>query len=507
MLTAVIVLALVAVALGAACVMLLWQRGKMMATESALRAELGAASAGREQADQALVRAGADLEGVRTALTRAEAQAAAMTRDAVNLRQERESDREKAEERLRDAVEATRRELRAQVGAFEAAKQDYEKERAVSQQTLREAFGSLAAAALKQSNDELLKAAKENWSAERTRLAGEHEKQKLEVQSIVAPISETLKQTDLKLGQMQQQWATDRGTISEQVRAVGEAGVTLRAETVKLVRALSRPEVRGAWGEWQLKRVAELAGMSAYCDFAEQVTAPRAAGGGGSGEEGAIRPDMVVRLPNDRVIIVDAKTNTMEYLEAARAETPSEAESHLENFARHVAEQVTALSRKRYWAGFEGAIDFTVMFVPGDQFLDAALARRPGLMEAAAAANVILVTPATLIGLLRAVAIGWREKHLAAEAEELLRLGQQLHDRARVAMEKVADLGGALETAVKRYNEFVGSYKSRLEPTLRRFADAGARGAKDLPEVPEIEVAPRLLAEGPAAAAQSLHHE
>lgn len=472
-----------------------------MAAEAALRAELTAAIAARAQAAESLERTGADLEGVRAALTRAEAQAAAMTRDAANLRQEREADRANAEQRLRDAVEATRRELRAQVEAFEAAKREYEKERAASQQSLRDTFGSLAAEALKQSSAELLKAAKENWNAERTRLAGEQEKQKLEVQSIVAPISETLKKTDEKLSQMQQQWATDRGTISEQVRAVGEAGMTLRAETGKLVRALSRPEVRGAWGEWQLKRVAELAGMTAYCDFAEQVTAPR------QGEEGAIRPDMVVRLPNDRVIIVDAKTNTLEYLEAARAETPAAAEEHLENFARHVAEQVAALSRKRYWAGFEGAIDFTVMFVPGDQFLDAALARRPGLMESAAASNVILVTPATLIGLLRAVAVGWREKHLAAEAAELLALGRTLHERARVAMEKAADLGGALEAAVKRYNEFVGSYKSRLEPTLRRFEDAGARSAKDLPEVTEIEVAPRLLSEARAEPSESLLHE
>lgn len=501
MLTAVIVLAAVALGLGGACVALLWQRGRALAAEAALRAELSAASAARAQAGEALARSGADLETVRAALSRAEALAAAMTRDAANLRQEREADRANADQRLRDAVEATRRELRMQVDAFETAKRDYEKERAANQQTLRDTFGSLAAEALKQSNAELLRAAKENWSAERTRLAGEQEKQRLEVQSIVAPISETLKKTDEKLSQMQQQWATDRGTISEQVRAVGEAGVTLRAETVKLVRALSRPEVRGAWGEWQLRRVAELAGMTAYCDFSEQVTAPR------QGDEGTIRPDMVVRLPNDRVIIVDAKTNTLEYLEAARAETPAEAEAHLENFARHVSEQVSALSRKRYWSGFEGAIDFTVMFVPGDQFLDAALARKPGLMEAAAAANVILVTPATLIGLLRAVAIGWREKHLAAEAEELLKLGQMLHDRARVAMEKAADLGGALETAVKRYNEFVGSYKSRLEPTLRRFEDAGARGAKDLPEVAEIEVAPRLLSEGPTASPASLLHE
>lgn len=501
MLTAVIVLAVLGTALGVGCAVLLLRRGKLLASEAALRAEGSALATARDQAVQALERAGADLNQVRAALAKAEAEAAEMRRDAANQRQEREGDRASAEQRLREAVEATRRELRAQIGAFEEAKQQYEKERAASQQSLRDTFGSLAAEALKQSSAELLKAAKENWGAERTRLAGEQEKQKLEVQSIVAPISETLKKTDEKLSQMQQQWAMDRGTISEQVRAVGEAGTTLRAETVKLVRALSRPEVRGAWGEWQLKRVAELAGMTAYCDFAEQVTAPR------PGDEGAIRPDMVVRLPNDRVIIVDAKTNTMEYLEAARAEEPSVAEAHLENFARHVAEQVTALSRKRYWSGFDGAIDFTVMFVPGDQFLDAALVRRPGLMEAAAAANVILVTPATLIGLLRAVALGWREKHLAAEAAELLELGRTLHERARVAMEKASDLGGALETAVRRYNEFVGSYKSRLEPTLRRFEDAGARGAKDLPEVAQVEVVPRLLGEGPTAPGQSLLHE
>jgi DNA recombination protein RmuC len=261
---------------------------------------------------------------------------------------------------------------------------------------------------------------------------------------------------------------------------------SLNDETSRLARALLRPEIRGGYGEIQLERIAELAGMRAYCDFAMQSSQRDAEGK-------LLRPDMIVRLPNERVIVVDAKTSLVSYLRALDAQNREEQRQHFDDFARDVADQVKDLSRKGYWAAYDGSPDFVVMFVPGDHFLDAALSRRPELIETAAAGNVIITSPATLIGLLRAVAVGWREHRLAQEARQLLALGAELHDRARVAFEHAAALGAAIGQAVDHYNDFVGSVDLRLMPTLRRFEGAGVKSAKDLPELPQVTAEPRRL--------------
>jgi DNA recombination protein RmuC len=235
--------------------------------------------------------------------------------------------------------------------------------------------------------------------------------------------------------------------------------------------------------------------MVSYCDFTEQASQR-------DGDGKLLRPDMVVRLPNDRMIAVDAKCNTMAYLEAVEAQTAEMREECLERFARHVAEQVTALAKKGYWADLEGSPDFVVMFVPGDQFLDAALSRRQDLLERASEQNVILASPSTLIGLLRAVAVGWREKQVTEAARELAELGRKVRDQAATAFEHAAGLGVSLTQAVNRFNKFVGSYEGRLEPALREFEKHGVQATKALPEVVpveavvrEIEVKPTLLLE------------
>ncbi|MCW5775703.1 MAG: DNA recombination protein RmuC, partial [Phycisphaeraceae bacterium] len=202
----------------------------------------------------------------------------------------------------------------------------------------------------------------------------------------------------------------------------------------------------------------------------------------------------VVNLPNERKIAVDAKTPTDAYMRAVEAATPEEAEAYLERFAGHVEEQVRALSGKRYWAQFDGSPEFVVMFVPGDQFVDAALARRPELLERAAQANVILASPSTLIGLLRAVAVGWREHRLAEEAQRLLELGRELHQRAATAFEHVEGLGAAIRRSAEKYNEFVGSVDRMLLPHLKKFEDAGVKGKKELPALPEVDVRLRGMA-------------
>ena len=270
---------------------------------------------------------------------------------------------------------------------------------------------------------------------------------------------------------------------------LGPLHAELRDETSRLTRALSRPEVRGQYGELRLRRIAELAGMASYCDFTEQESQ--------RDEEGnLLRPDMVVKLPNDRVIAVDAKANIYPYLEAVNARDDSEREQHLDQYARNIAEQAKRLADKRYWTLWRGSPDFVVMFLPGDQFMDAALQRRPDLIDVAAQQNVILVSPSSLIALLRAVHVGWREHRLAEEAQDLFALGKELHERAVTAFEHAGKLGDSIRQSLERYNKLVGSIDSRMMPTLKRFEDAGAKSAKELPELKPLDGAPRLLESG-----------
>ncbi len=321
---------------------------------------------------------------------------------------------------------------------------------------LREVFASLATDALKSNQSQFLALAEQKLEAKKS-----------SIDELVKPIAETLSRAGAKLAVIEQ------------------AGQELRAETGKLVRALREPHVRGRYGELQLRRVAELAGMSAYCDFAEQHTTRDADGV-------ALRPDMIVKLPSSRTVVVDAKTNIQAYLDAMSASSAEEAEQHLARFARHVAEQVSALARKKYWREYDGSPEFVVMFIPGDQFIDAALRQDADLLNRAAEQGVILAGPATLIGLLRAVAVGYREQQLAQAAEELRDLGKELHERFAVAMSHASRLGKSIASAVESYNDFVGSYEKRLQPVMKRFEESGVKSAKDLPEPPVVETKVRV---------------
>lgn len=360
---------------------------------------------------------------------------------------------------------------------------------------MREAFKALSAESLSRSSTEFLKLAEQKMTAQQQAGLKELEGKRAEVNQMLQPISETLRKTEEQLKNIGTQWQGDRSSLVEQIKGMAAQNEGLRNETLKLSRALSKPEVRGRYGEIQLRRVAELSGMAAYCDFAEQASQRDDAGR-------LLRPDMIVKLPNARVIAVDAKCNTYAYLQAAEADSDVGREECLERFARHIVDQVGALSKKGYWQQLEGSPEFVVMFVPGDQFLDAALARRGDLLEHAAECNVILASPSTLIGLLRAVAVGWKERRVEEQARELMELGRALHERAATAFEKVAGMGDALGKAVKKYNEFVGSYESRFEPTLRKFEDAGVKSGKELPVLAAVETLVRTVVpgEGPGLA-------
>ncbi len=332
---------------------------------------------------------------------------------------------------------------------------------------MREMFGSLAADALKSNATEFLKLATQTFNTEQEKAKGELELRKQAVEGLVKPMREQLDKTGETLERIEKKRIEDHGVLKQQTEEMAKTNSALRTETSKLVSALRKPQVRGRYGEIQLERVVELAGMRDYCDFTTQANIISS-----TGEH--LRPDLVVRLPNDRLIAIDAKTNIDAYLDAIEANTPDEAERHLERFAKHVLDQAKALAKKEYSQALEHSPEFVVMFIPGDQFIDAALQRQPNLLDFAADAGVILASPSTLIGLLRAVHVGWREKQLTDNAQELFKLGKELHERAVGALEHAAKVGEAIDTAKKRFNNFVGSVDSRLMPTLRKFEEHGA---------------------------------
>jgi len=317
---------------------------------------------------------------------------------------------------------------------------------------LEKTFGSLAGEALDKSNRKFLELAQERFK----------------------PMGETLERAKEQLAQVTKHLDVSRQTTEG-----------LREETERLVRALARPEVRGRYGEIQLRRIAEIAGMKSYCDYAEQDSVR-------SSDGKLLRPDMLVKLPGGRVIAVDAKAPLDAFLAAAQERDPDAQEKRLEQYAKRVAQHVSDLSGKGYWAHYaDESVDFVVLFLPGDHFLDAALARKPELIEHAAQKNVIMASPATLIGLLRAVAVGWTQHRFAEQAQELIDLGRELHSRAQNAWQHLAKLGRQLDSSVDAYNDAIGSIDRRLNPTLRKFEELGARGKDDLPELPPVEVRSR----------------
>jgi DNA recombination protein RmuC len=299
----------------------------------------------------------------------------------------------------------------------------------------------------------------------------------------VAPLHDTLRRYEQRVALLERERVDAYAELREQVRQMGAVSGELRTETKQLVAALRSPQVRGRWGEHQLRRVVEAAGLLEHCDFAEQVTAVTDAGG-------VVRPDLVVRLHGGRSVVVDAKAPLEGYLAAAEARDERTREASLEQHARHLRGHVDALSAKEYWAAFEPSPDFVVLFVPADPFLDAALQQDPTLMEHAFRRNVVLATPATLVAMLRTVAYSWRQEELARNALEVHGLARELYARLATLGDHVGKLGTALGGAVTAYNKAVGSLESRVLVSARKLAEMGV-SREEMPAPPQVEVAPR----------------
>ena len=356
-----------------------------------------------------------------------------------------------------------------------------------AQADLSQTFEALSARALAQNNQEFLRLARENLEKLQQQAGAELEKKEKAIEHLVQPIRTALEKTEQQIRNIEKERKEAYGALTQHLQTMAQTQANLQAQTQNLVQALRRPEVRGQWGELTLKRLAELAGMVEHCDFFEQETVQT--------EEGRQRPDMIVRLPDSREIVVDVKTPLDAYLSAIEASDDVEREAQLVRHARNVRQRVNELASKAYWSQFPDAPDFVVLFIPGDQFLAAALDQDHELLEEALRQQVILATPTSFVALLRAVAFGWRQEQLAQNAEKIREVGEELYRRLLTFTGHLEKLGRSLDTSVKHYNKAVGSFDSRVLPGAQKFTEMGIEAAKKLEGLEQVETGPRTPAD------------
>ena len=404
---------------------------------------------------------------------------------AEELRRQEEADHLELDRLRRELTDISRARAVAETQAAETAKHVEEQKALLAQarHELAESFQALSGEALKQNNEAFLNLAKTSFQTLHAEAKGDLAQRQQAIDELVKPLSETLHRYDEQLRQLEQSRQAAYGGLDQHLKSLADTQQRLQQETGNLVNALRAPAVRGRWGEITLKRVAELAGMVAHCDFLEQESV--------MGDDGRLRPDMIVQLPGGRQIVVDAKTVLAGYLEAYEA---TDDEHRMEGLRRHAAQvrlRINDLSVKAYWSQFHQAPEFVVLFLPGEQFLGAALEQDPRLIEDGFAQGVVLATPTTLMALLRAVAYGWRQERLTAHAEEAGRLGKDLYERMAILAEHLNDVGLSLGKSVVAYNKAVGSLETRILPAARRFKELGVSSEKEIPSLDPVEVVSR----------------
>jgi DNA recombination protein RmuC len=355
-----------------------------------------------------------------------------------------------------------------------------------AQERLSASFKAMSADALQSSMTQLAELARAQLQAAQTEARGDLEKRQQAVEQLVAPLKEQLGRVDSQLLRLDQERRESRGRLESQLRTLAETGDRLRTETSALVTALRKPNARGQWGQMQLRNVVESAGMLRHCDFIEQHSY--------AGDETTLRPDMVVKLPGGKQVVVDAKSPLQGILDAHEARDEAEREQALRDHGRLLRKHVKALADKAYWSRLDTTPDMVVMFLPGESLLGAALEADTRLLEDAMAQRVLIATPTTLLAMLHAVAYGWQQERVAESAQEISELGRELHGRLAKLSTLLGTLGTRLNRAVTAYNETIGSYEARVMPSARRFADHGAVSeGSELPELEPVTVSARTV--------------
>ncbi|NJD30831.1 MAG: DNA recombination protein RmuC [Gammaproteobacteria bacterium] len=349
---------------------------------------------------------------------------------------------------------------------------------------LRAGFDSVAGDALRGNSEVFLQLARQVLGQQQELAVRNLSEREKAVEAMLAPVREALNRTHEQIARIEKERAESFGALRSSLENVALGQQALQRETRNLVTALRRPEVRGQWGEMTLRRLAELAGMVEHCDFVEQVHVP--------GEDGALRPDMIVNMPDGRQLVVDVKTPLDAYLSAVEATNDDDRALAIRRHAQAVAERVRQLASKAYWSQFEHSPDFVVLFIPGDQFLTAAIGEIPTLLEDAIRQHVIIATPSSFVALLKAVAYGWRQNALAENAAHIQELAEDLYKRLAKFTEHLGKVGRSLGQSVDAYNSAVGSLERQVLPGARKFTELGLRPEREIEEIAPIEKLARV---------------
>ncbi|MDH3640059.1 MAG: DNA recombination protein RmuC [Gammaproteobacteria bacterium] len=344
---------------------------------------------------------------------------------------------------------------------------------------LEKTFASLSMDALQRNNQAFLELAQQVFERIQAQAAGRLDLKEQSIEAMIRPIEQALSKTERQLHQLERERRQAHGSLTQHLESLAKAHQALQGETRNLVQALRRPEVRGRWGELTLHRLVELAGMVEHCDYVEQAHTETSGG--------TLRPDMIVNMPGGREVVIDVKTPLDAYLNAVEAQNEAERNQFLKQHARNIRERIRELAGKKYWEQFEHAPDFIILFIPGDQFLSAALDTEKSLLEEALQKKVILATPTSLVALLRAVAYGWRQEALTKNAQVIRAIGEDLYNRLLTLSDHMSKLGRSLDASVTQFNRLVGSFQSKVLPGSRKFAELGISDKNPIPEPPQVE--------------------
>ena len=351
--------------------------------------------------------------------------------------------------------------------------------------SLKDSFKALSADALSKNNESFIKLAEENLKKHQQSAKDDLEKRQLAITKTVEPVSQTLKTFSERVNKIEERRIESEGSIKKELQKLSEMHLRLDQSTSSLVQALRAPQVRGQWGEMHLRRTVEMAGMINYCDFEEQSSVE-------TDEGQRQRPDMLIRLPNERRVVVDSKVPIAAYLDALETDSSEVQSERMKAHARHLRTHIKDLSTKAYWSQFDNAPEFVVLFIPNEAIFSAALEEDPSLIELGVENKVILATPTTLIALLKAVAYGWQQEAITREAKEIAALGREIYDRLSVVIGHFVKLGKSIDQSVGNYNKAMNSVDSRLMVTARKFESLESASTEKLPEVNQIEKRPNL---------------